>query len=282
MYGNGRQEHLMKLILLGGSGYLGRRLLPALSASGTDIICIRRPSSDFSFAEKTGCRIQFCSNSNEDMEELFKNNRDTECVVLNLSCSYMKEGKNDYDIWMSNYSFCAHVLLLAGQYSTHNTFMTIGTGLPDDFNIYCYAKKQLNDLGYFYSEKQMKLVKFVNIILDIFYGEDEPLSRFIPSVIQKLKQGDDIFLTAGTQRRDMIYIEDVIRALLLLITRPPGVGAAGRCSPGGAAPAGLCGAAHPAGLHAAPAGDLRGAVAVARCGSLLTKPGGKEEKMLKN
>lgn len=51
------------------------------------------------------------------------------------------------------------------------------------------------------------------------YGPYEEETRFIPTIINALHQGKDISLTSGTQRRDFIYIDDVIDAYLLFLSK---------------------------------------------------------------
>lgn len=61
-------------------------------------------------------------------------------------------------------------------------------------------------------------INFFNILLENFYGENEPKDRFIHYLIGKLKNNEDIDLTDGKQKRDFVYIEDVIEALNLIIS----------------------------------------------------------------
>lgn len=47
-----------------------------------------------------------------------------------------------------------------------------------------------------------------------FYGPHERPDRLIPSVIRSILKGEEIRITAGTQRRDYTYVEDVADACL--------------------------------------------------------------------
>lgn len=49
------------------------------------------------------------------------------------------------------------------------------------------------------------------------YGPYEEPSRFIPTIINALIQSNDINLTPGDQRRDFVYIDDVIDAYMLFL-----------------------------------------------------------------
>ena len=65
----------------------------------------------------------------------------------------------------------------------------------------------------------------VELRLFMPYGPWEHPSRLIPHVILSALSGEDVRMTQGTQQRDVIYIDDVIDALMLAATRPvhPGV-----------------------------------------------------------
>ncbi len=94
--------------------------------------------------------------------------------------------------------------------------VTIGTGLPDGFNEYTYTKKMFSDYGRWLTDKYRGL-SFYNVKLETYYGSDEPSGRFIPDVIGKLKTGEPVKLTEGTQKRDLIHVDDVVRNLRRMI-----------------------------------------------------------------
>ena len=50
------------------------------------------------------------------------------------------------------------------------------------------------------------------------YGPNQPTSRFIPQIILKALQNESIPLNSGKKKRDYIFIDDVIDALLLPLT----------------------------------------------------------------
>lgn len=50
------------------------------------------------------------------------------------------------------------------------------------------------------------------------YGPNQSASRFIPQIILKALQNSDIPLNSGKKKRDYIFIDDVIDALLLALT----------------------------------------------------------------
>lgn len=50
------------------------------------------------------------------------------------------------------------------------------------------------------------------------YGPGEAGTRLLPHVLSHLRRGETVSLTPGLQRRDFVYIDDVVDALLLLVS----------------------------------------------------------------
>ena len=58
----------------------------------------------------------------------------------------------------------------------------------------------------------------MNIVLEHFYGPGDDETKFVSWVIKSCRQNvPELRLTAGDQKRDFIYINDVIEAYLLLL-----------------------------------------------------------------
>jgi CDP-paratose synthetase len=57
---------------------------------------------------------------------------------------------------------------------------------------------------------QKKDIRFINLRIFHMYGPNDNPRKFIPSVIYKAKNDEVINLTSGYQKRDFIYIDDVL------------------------------------------------------------------------
>ncbi len=136
-------------------------------------------------------------------------------VFVNLSCKYVNNSWGESGIIESNLCAPLRVLSRCLEIGVEKV-ITVGTGLPDNFNEYTQTKKQFSDYGRWLTEKHTKL-SFYNIKLETYYGPDEPSGRFIPNVIEKLKMDESVELTEGTQKRDIIHIDDVLRNLKSMI-----------------------------------------------------------------
>lgn len=125
----------------------------------------------------------------------------------------MKAG--GYKVWESNCRVPSDILFKLNAAGQFPSVLTIGTGLPDNFNLYGFCKKQFFDLCAFCNRQNGH--KVINIKLENIYGADEPRERFLPGVVQKLLRNEKIELTEGFQHRDFIYIDDAIDGMLSVL-----------------------------------------------------------------
>lgn len=222
----------MKICILGSTGYLGGRIIKSLLTDNNEIFCIYRKNSSSKKIFENESNVKYVLSDYVVLRDLFANNK-FDCII-NASCTYVKNTRID-DVVESNLIFPARVLSLAVEnyyginsdydnYSKNKNhldkqlrFISIGTGLLDNFNIYTYTKKQFNKLGHFFSNEYG--MEFINIELENYFGENEPKDRFLPSVIEKLKNNQDVPLTQGEQLRDFVYVNDVIDAIMLLVDK---------------------------------------------------------------
>ena len=204
----------MKILLLGATGYLGGNIVNRLSDEGHYVICIVRPTSDCSRIDVSSGNVELVSN-NLDQIELKLREHDIDWVI-NGVCTYKPNASLYGDMLESNLIFPLSILNLAIKYHVKN-YMTMGTGLPDDFNVYSFTKHEFAEFGRFLSEKDH--INFLNLKLEMFYGGFyEPASRFMKSCHNHLLENEPLELTAGTQKRDLVRVEDVIEIISLLVT----------------------------------------------------------------
>jgi nucleoside-diphosphate-sugar epimerase len=79
---------------------------------------------------------------------------------------------------------------------------------------YALTKRQFQEWLYLRRNE----IKVINMQLEHFYGPGAGSANFISSMISKLKNNEPkIDLTLGEQRRDFIFIDDVVSAFLNVI-----------------------------------------------------------------
>lgn len=206
----------MVIVVAGGTGYLGSKIVIKLIENNFDVICIKNATSNISKLSKYD-KVKFINSDAKNLEELFKNN-DVECVI-NTVCKYNGSNIMDIDIVASNLFFPITLLSTYVNFNKRKqyNFITIDTGLNENINIYAYSKKMFSDYGKYYTNKYP--VNFYNIILENFYGCDEPKDRFLHRCISMMKKNEPIDLTSGMQRRDFIHIDDVVNGIFLILKK---------------------------------------------------------------
>lgn len=207
----------MRIIVLGGTGYLGSKVVMALAERGHEILCIKREQSSLKRLEAVRGQIYFADIS--DLGRSLDRKEPYDCLV-NTACKYPRNAKDDFDIFEANFCVPLKILLECLPHGIKK-FVTVGTGLPDEFNAYSFAKNEFARVCRWYGQQKSigNLSQVCNIELENFYGADEPKDRFITATVEKLKNNEKILLTEGNQKRDFVYIDDVIRAITVIVEK---------------------------------------------------------------
>ena len=205
------EKEIMCIMILGASGYLGSNITEYFSKKGYNVICVVRPTSNISRLRELPCHI---ISSELNQVELFFS-QDQVDWVINGVATYKPNDSLYGDMFASNVTFPLSILNLAIRYGIKN-FMTMGTGLPDNFNMYSFTKAKFSDFGKYLSEKHK--INFVDLRLEMFYGgKFEPDQKFMKASILRLISGTMLELTEGSQMRDIIHMDDVLKLIERLI-----------------------------------------------------------------
>lgn len=200
----------MNILLTGSTGFLGYELLKNLKQKNNTIHALIRCSSSKERIIKSK-NIFYYQIEDTNLDNLIKENKID--LVIHCATSY---GRNENHIATleSNLLFPLSIL----QSSLRNNvkyFINTDTILDKRINSYSLSKKQFLDWLDFFSEE----IVCINILLEHFFGAFDSPSKFTTFIIKELikNKKTKINLTKGEQRRDFIYIEDVIRAFEKII-----------------------------------------------------------------
>lgn len=204
----------MRFLVLGGSGYLGSKVINMLYHHDHRIVAVKRQNSDTSRVEDKNL-LWIPAKAEAIRTAMLYEPFDW---VLNMVCNYGRGTVLYDDCIEANLQFPLDILNLAAEFKIQN-FLTIGTGLPGDFNMYSLSKEMFAQFGRFYVEKHN--INFISMKLEMFYGADEPANRFLPGIVLRSIANEDLDITEGTQHRDIISVEDVLEAVLVVISYKP-------------------------------------------------------------
>lgn len=201
----------MKILLAGSTGFLGRHLLESFIKNGHEVIALKRSTSSTSIIDKNLNGIKFYNIDEVTIRDIFKNNKVD--VVINTVTNYGKNNNSPSEIAMTNLMFGLE--LLENSINNAKAFINTDTLLHRNINTYAFSKAQLVDWMIYLSNKNTKII---NVKLEHMYGPFGDHNNFICWLVGQLRQNvQKIKLTSGLQKRDFIYIDDVVSAYKVII-----------------------------------------------------------------
>jgi nucleoside-diphosphate-sugar epimerase len=203
----------MKILVTGGTGFLGSHLVRALVHRGDRVVVLTRPGSDWRRLASVAREIVRHELSG-DLERAFAAHGPIEAVIHTATC-YGRRGETDVEIFAANTALPMRLLDAASRYGVA-TFYNTDTSLDRTVNAYALSKKQFAEWGRHVANSGR--IRFVNIVLEHVYGPDDDETKFTARLIKQFLAGAPVVeLTAGEQRRDFVYVDDVVAAYLLLL-----------------------------------------------------------------
>lgn len=218
-----------KLLLTGTTGFLGSHLLKALIEDGNEIVALKRTHSDCKriVSQLQNSHVTFYDIDDiRILEKIFAEND----IYGVIHCA-VEYGRGDAlkitDTVETNINFSIRLLDMAIKnkcmfFTNVDSFFSkqLETGSMGKDNIYMpeytLSKYQFSQWG------QLKAVHskidFVNMRLEHIYGEDDDAEKFIPYIINSIKNKvPEIRLSEGLAERDFIYVEDVCNAFVMAL-----------------------------------------------------------------
>lgn len=208
------------VILTGATGFLGSYIARALIENGVNVIAFKRKKSQLSRLNKISNKIIFYDIENCDLNFPFKSHGKIDAVI-HTSTTYGRENNDASEVVLANTVFPLRLLEIALNnkvdiFINTDTFFAKFDSCCGYLDAYTLSKKQFTDWG-------RQLIKnspsrFVNLRLEHVYGPGDNDDKFISSLIRRLVSDEpEIELTKGEQKRDFIYIEDVVSAFLIVL-----------------------------------------------------------------
>lgn len=203
----------MNVLLTGATGFLGSHLLPELIKEGYEVIIFKRSFSDVEHIKSYFSQIKRYDIDKMDIEKVFQDNRID--IIIHLATDYGRKNYNNViEMLESNIELPSRLLNLGAKYGV-KAFVNTDTSTDGRYTLYSAMKKAFVEIAKFFSANYE--IKFMNVILEYMYGERDDNSKFISSVIENVLKDKKIKATKGEQKRDFIYVKDVVSAYLAVL-----------------------------------------------------------------
>ena len=204
---------LPRVLLTGATGFLGSHLLDALLNRGYDVVILKRSTSNIYRIQHVIDSVASYDIDLKPLEVAFKEQKID--VVMHTAGQYGRNGCSIAEIIESNVTFGASLLDACIKYNT-DTFINTDTMLQPYLNNYSLSKKHFVDWLRQFSNK----IQVINLKLDHMYGTKDDDNKFVTWFLSQLRKGvSNIELTSGEQKRDFIYVDDVVSAYLTVLEK---------------------------------------------------------------
>jgi len=216
-----------KILILGGSGFLGRNLINKLITENYQITNLsKKPKNNIIKKQIKNINVDL-SNYNLLKKKLLNRNYD---YVINLSgyVDHKPFNKGGDIIFLDHFLGLYNILRLLN-ISKIQRFIQIGSceqyfktkppqnelSKRNSSTPYGLAKNLSEDLLKFFN-KNFGL-KYIALRLFNIYGPFQNNKRLIPYVINSLLNDKKFITTKGNQKKDFLYVDDFVEALLLIL-----------------------------------------------------------------
>ena len=208
-----------KILIIGGTGFIGYHIIKYCIKKNFKITCISsklpNKTNSFSKVDYIICDIR----NRKKLKKIIKSEFN---YVVNLG-GYVDHSKLQ-KTFSSHYNGCVNIAEIFKKKKIDN-FIQLGSGLeygkkksPQKENFKCLPKSNYGIAKYKSSKYLLKLYKknkFPCTIIRLYqaYGPNQKFNRLVPTVIQSCLKKKSFSCTEGIQKRDFLYIDDLINLI---------------------------------------------------------------------
>lgn len=146
--------------------------------------------------------------------------------IVHTACCYGRAGESPLDVLDANLRLGMVLLQAACGGDKRTVFINTATVLAPDVSLYALSKTQFSSWGAALARRHPEQLQFIDAQLQQMYGAGDDRSKFTTHVIESCRLDQArLALTPGEQRRDFIYIDDVVQAYDVILANHGELGA---------------------------------------------------------
>jgi len=214
-----------RILVTGGNGYLGRHLVERLKNEGAQVFIMDK------FGEASANTFILDITNLESVQTAITKIQPD--IIFHLAASLNRERSFDRFEETNQVNFVGtQNLLFALQNTDYQNFIFTSTSEVYGSNIAPFVETQLADAASPYSLTKVFAENFIHtysktygkgfttLRLFNFFGRNMSPKFFIPQMISTLRKNETFEMTEGEQKRDFLYLDDVILAMILAARHP--------------------------------------------------------------
>jgi nucleoside-diphosphate-sugar epimerase len=216
----------MKILVTGATGFIGGRIVPYLLERNYEVSITVRSNSD---VDNLGDHLK-----NVDIVTLEENfttiglvkslDKIKPDVVVHLASLYISEHKLDQVESLINSNVLFGVQLLeAMDFIGCKKLVNIGTSWQyyngaeyEPVNLYAATKQAFIDIAQYYIKARG--LQVIDLKLFDTYGVNDNRKKIIPFLIENLDANETIALSAGDQKINIVYVDDVLSCIEMAVS----------------------------------------------------------------
>ena len=208
------------ILLTGATGFLGSRLLARMLEQGHEVVAVKRSTSSTGKIEAVlgHPALHLFDIDTTDPIRLFE--RHGVDTIVHAATEYGRGATPLYSTLEANLQMPLRLAELGINHGVKcfinsDSFFNKANSSYSNLLNYSLSKKSL----LIWLDKLSSRLKIINVVLEHIYGPGDSSSKFVESVVRQVAVDgvSRVALTHGHQRRDFVYLDDVVSAYLALV-----------------------------------------------------------------
>ena len=205
-----------RIVLTGVTGFLGSHLLNSLVTREVDLCLVTRAASVRNDGHSTAS--EFVSTEDRNWMEVVRDFHPT-CVIHTATRFQVSHDRSDISPMITANVEVGTVLLdiaheCGSRFVTTSSAWQHYQGLPGlPVNLYAATKQAFDVIANFYRGEGLDLRRLT--LFDV-YGPKDTRRKLVPLLLEAARTGVPMQATSGRQLIDLTYVDDVVRAVLMI------------------------------------------------------------------